>query len=226
MKKNFKIVPFVCWMLILVVTATIYALLVDGIFSSAVKAMSVIFVLLAEVILCVKFLSKNQSIIMNSQIAFGGIYLVCVLLLSVIYVNIASPNLKWFIAIHLVLLVLLSVADLTVLNIHNRTANSDAELARNQRIIVALYALMNEIVAENTNSKFLKELNDISETLKYCDNSLLAGNENALSDKLEELKEILRADTDGEVVKKQVQDIKALLKNREIYMKQKQRGKF
>ena len=226
MKKGFKILPLICWSLAILVTALVYFLLVDDLFSSAVKVLSVCFVLLAEAIMCVKFLSKKQSIIMNAQIFFGAIYLVVSFILSIIYINIPSPDVKWFIVIHAILLLLLTIVDLTVLNFHNRTESSDVKLAKNQSVIASCGILIDGIIAENTDSAFKKELLNISETIKYADNSILSGEETEIMDKLEELKEFLKSENDGEEVKTKIKNIKTLLKVRESYIKQNQRGKF
>ena len=110
MKKSFKILPLVCWSLAIIVTALVYFLLVDDLFSSAVKVLSVCFVLLAEAILCIKFLSNKQSIIMNVQMIFGFVYLLAAVLLSFIYISVPSPNIKWFVALHAILLLLLIIS--------------------------------------------------------------------------------------------------------------------
>ena len=135
MKKDFKLLPLICWSLAVIITALLYCLLVDNIFSSATKILSVVFVLLAEAAMCLKHFSKKQSILMNVQMMFGAVYLLVTVVLSFIYVNIPTPDIKWFISIHAILLLLLTIADLTVLSFHDRAEDSDARLAKSQSII-------------------------------------------------------------------------------------------
>ena len=226
MRKGSKIIPLISWILVIVVTALVYCLLVDDIFSSAVKVMSVAFVLLAEAILCVKFLARKQSIIMNTQLIFSGMYLAVVMILSFIYVNVDAPNVKLFIAIHAVLLVLLTVTLLGVFNINKRVERSNGRLEARQSVVSEMCVLANDIIAENGGSELANELGDIAEALKYCDNSKLCGNEEEISVKLEELKASLSAGAEVDAVKAQITDIKILLKKRENYIKQNQRGNF
>lgn len=226
MKKNFKVIPLICWTLIIIITALIYCLLVEDLFSSVVKVLSVCFVILAELILCIKFLSKKQSIIMNVQMIFGGSYLLAVFVLSLIYINLTAPQMKWFIAIHATLLLILTILDLTVLNFYGRVENSDKQLAKNQSIMAVCGNLIDIIIAENSEFEFKKDLIDISESIKYCDNSALSGEEDTIIEKLEELKDHIKNYDDKEEIKAKINDIKTLIKVREIYIKQNKRGTF
>ncbi len=225
-KKGFKTLPLICWGLAIVVTALVYWLLVDDLFSYPVKWLSVCFVLLAEIIMCLKFVSRKQSIIMNTQGMTGGLYLVVVFVLSLIYVNLSEPNIKWFIAIHAILLLVLAIADLTILNFEKRTSASDTALAKNQSVMAACGALIDRIIAENADSEFSKDLSDISEAIRYSDNSLLSGDESDIMDSLKGLKEALKNTDNEEDISAKIKAIKALIKTRSIYIKQNQRGKF
>lgn len=226
MRKGFRTLPAICWVLAALVTGLVYCLLVDELFSSPAKRLSVCFVLLAEIILCFKSLTKKQSIITNTQLIFGGIYLFVTFILSVIYINISDPNIKWFIALHTVLLVILTVADLTVWNFQNRFTASDRELAKNQSVMSACGILIDTIISENSNTEFKKELSDISEAIRYADNSVLSGDEGTIAEKLEALRNLLQSEENSEEIPAKINDIKSLIKVRELYIKQNQRGKY
>ena len=226
MKKGFTTLPALCWALSVIVTGLVYFLLVDELFSFPVKWLSVCFVILAEIILCFKSLIKKKSIITNTQLIFGGIYLFSTFVLSVIYINISNPNIKWFVALHAVLLLILTIADLTVLNLQNRFAESDRELAKNQSVMSACGVLIDTIIAENPKSEFQKELLEISESIRYADNSILSGDEGTIAEKLETLQNLLQSEENTAEIPAKIKDIKSLIKVRELYIKQNQRGKY
>lgn len=226
MKKGFKTLPVICWTLAVIVTALVYWLLVDGLFSFPVKWISVCFVLLAEILLCFKSLTKKLSIITSPQLIFGGIYLFVTFIMSVIYINLSDPNIKWFISLHAVLLVILAIADLTVGNFQKQFDAADRQLAKNQSVMSACGVLIDTIIAENPNTDYQKDLTAISEALRYADNSILSGDEGELAQKLEALRNLLKSGDNNQEIRVKINDIKSLIKVRELYIKQNQRGKY
>lgn len=226
MKKVFKTLPLICWGLVVVVTALVYFLIVNDLFDFPVKWLSVCFVLLAEIIMCAKHVLGKRSIIMNTQGITGGIYLAAVFVLSIIYINLSDPNIKRFIAIHAILLSVLTITDLTLLNFEKHTSASDNILAKNQSIMAACGNLMDIIIAENANSKYKNELFEIYEAIRYSDNSALSGDEDNIMEKLQELEEALKSSDNAEDISVKIRDIKTLVKTRDIYIKQNKRGKF
>ena len=226
MKKRYKVLPTLCWSLIVVITALVYFLLVDDLFSKPIKWISVCFVVVAEIFLCLKFLSNRKSIILNVHGITGGIYLAIVFILSIIYINIPDPSIKWFISIHSILLLVLVVADLTILNFDIRMSASDAALTHSQSEIFNCLKIVEGIIAENTNAVLEKPLNELCEAIRYSDNSILSGDEDNIAIALEELRVLLKDTYDVADVSKKISAIQALVKIRSNELKQKQRGNF
>ena len=226
MKKNFKVLPALCWSLIVVVTALVYFLLVDELFSKPIKWISLCFVLLAEIFLCLKFLTNRKSIILNTQGITGGIYLLAVFVLSIVYTNASDPNVKWFVSIHSILLLVLAIVDLTILNFDLKMSAADTSLANSQSVIFNCLKITEDIIAENKNNELEKPLNELCEAIKYSDNSILTGGEDNIAIALGELKDVMRGSYDVADVLERIRIVKALVKTRSNDLKIKQRGNF
>ncbi len=222
MKKRFNALPLVCWLLAIAATVAIYALLVDGLLSSPAKYASVCFVLLAELALCAKFTMGKHSIILNTNGVTGGIYLIATIILSIIYINVPSPNMKRFAVVHILLLAALVISDLTILNFEKRFSRGEETMAENR----SLYVLAEEIVAENPNSEFKNKLVEISEALRYSDYTKTTGDENTLREELEDLREKIKLSENSEEICSKINKIITLVKTRNIQIKESQRGKI
>ena len=92
--------------------------------------------------------------------------------------------------------------------------------------MAACQTLVREIIVENPSSELQKELNDISESIRFSDNSRLSGDEEKIIEKLVALKESFKSGENNDKLQADINDIKALIKIRDIYIKQNQRGKF
>ena len=225
MKK--KILPLICFVLAIIITATVYILFVDDLFQSSIKWLSLAFVLLAEISLLLKTVFGKKTIILNSQIFVGIAYLAVTVLLSIIYINAAAPKIKLFVAVHLILLFLLTVVDLSILYAQKRTSESDATLAASQGVFSDLLILCDSIVINTDSDSLKKELSSLSDALRYSDNSSLTGEETEISAKLEKLKEELSSsEATEDVLLSKVKEINDLLKIRNNKVKQIKRGSF
>ncbi len=226
MKK--KILPLICFALAIITTATVYILFVDGLFQSPIKWLSLTFVLLAEISLLAKTVFGKKAIILNSQIFAGIAYLAVVAILSIIYINATDPKIKPFIAIHLILLFLLTALDLSILYAQKRTDESDAKLATNQSIFSDLCALCDNMIVETNSDALKKELSSLSESLRFSDNSSLTGGEAEITLKLEDLKQKIASSeaTEEDALLSNVKEINDLLRIRNNNIKQIKRGSF
>ncbi len=226
MKKRIQILPLVSWLVVIAVTAVLYALLVENLFSSPAKWLSCAFVLLAEISLCAKFMFGNHSILLNTQGISGFLYLVVTVILSLVYINASEPNMKWFVAIHLVLLALLIIVDLTIFNLDKNSSKSDQSMMKAIETNRSLSLLVETILAENPTSEFKNDLTELSEELRYADHTKLLGEEEELALKLNEIKEDIQNAEKSEEVSAKIKKVKALVKTRGIYIKENQRGKI
>lgn len=226
MKKRIQILPLVSWLIVIATTVALYTLLVENLFSTPIKWLSLFFVFLAEVALCAKFIFGNHSILLNTNGITGVLYLVIVLILSFVYINAAEPNIKWFITIHLSLLAILVIVDLTIFNFDKNSSLNDQTIKRTIEKNRSLFLLVDSIITEHPNSELKKELIELSEDLRYANHTKLSGDEDELFSKLEEIREDIKDTNKREEVSEKIKTVKALVKTRSSYIKENQRGKI
>lgn len=219
--------PLISGLLIIGLTVLLYALLVDNLFSSIVKWLSLIFVVIAEIAMLLKVLIGSKDHIMNIQNYVGITYWLITLILSWVFIAIPSPNIKIFIAIQVTFLVIIVVLDLVILYFSNRATVSDSVLATTQAVIGDCVAIAEEIVALNANNVWVSDLKAIHELLLYADNTFLSGNEEQIVKQLLDLKEILKkGEIDEPSTTARINDIKQLIYVRTRYGKQNKKGNF
>lgn len=227
MKKTSKMLPLISGLLIIGLTVLLYALLVDNLFSSIVKWLSLIFVVIAEIAMLLKVLIGSKDHIMNIQNYVGITYWLITLILSWVFIAIPSPNIKIFIAFQVTFLVIIVVLDLVILYFSNRATVSDSVLATTQAVIGDCVAIAEEIVALNANNVWVSDLKAIHELLLYADNTFLSGNEEQIVKQLLDLKEILKkGEIDEPSTTARINDIKQLIYVRTRYGKQNKKGNF
>ena len=223
MKRNARGILWGCGALAIVATFLLYFLIFDDLFEVAVKWTSLLFLVLAEAVLIVKYTVGSKSLIMSAQSAASGVHIVLVLLVSVICI-LAKATVKVFGLLNVVFLLLLAAFDFIVVYFHNR-ANG---VAKNQSVVAACEVQARVLLAEHPGCAYEKELTEIADMLKYADNTVLTGEESDVMEKLEALGALLKEPTDetDEKAKALLRDVRSLLKTREIYVKQSKRGKF
>lgn len=226
MKKKF--IPILLGILCLLITVLIYALVFDSIFAVTVRWVSLGFLMLAEILLILKYVLGNRSIIMGAQNIISAFHILAVIVVSVLYFIINDTALRSFVLINVVLLLLVAIGDLLILYADKRVNASNRTLAKNQGVIADCAAAMERIIAENPSSGLAKELNALIEAIKYSDNTVLSGDEGAIMDKLAVLaNEMKSADDEAQTrARETLDEIKTLIANRNIYVKQNKRGAF
>lgn len=226
MKKRIQVLPLVSWLVVIAATIALYLLLVDNLFLSPVKWLSLSFVLLAEIALAAKFLFGNHSILLNTNGFSGFLYLLATVILSLVYINVFDPNIKWFVSIHVLLLAVLIVVDITIFNFDKNSYKNDQAMMETMEKSRSLSSLVDTIIAENPNSEFKMVLTELAEDLRYANHTKLSRDEDETMVKLNEIREEIKDAEKNEEVSAKIQTVKTLVKTRSIYIKENQRGKI
>ncbi len=227
MKNNQKLLSIICGVLVMALTALIYGLTVENLFRESIKWLSVLFLLIAEFLLLIKVLFGKKDALMGAQFTVGAGYAGVVFILSLIFINIPSPGSKWFISIHAICFVALVLIDVLILNFDKNILASERQLAENQSIVYNCQFAIDEVIAANNGNEFEKELSEISEMIKYSDNSSLSGSEDLIMEKINILGEMFKdIEQNREVILEQINGIKALVRSRSNYIRQSKRGTF
>lgn len=224
MLKNSKAITLICGATSIVATIIFYLLTFDNIFTIPMRWVSLVFLLIAEIIGTVKALSIKKSIFGVANITVSLFHLVIVLVLSIIFVNIFPFSIKSYILLNLLALGIMLAVDVIIIYFGGYIGNKNKTLAENQAVINGLYTKAESLAIEYKQSNYSKDLDEISEMLKYSDNSALSNDEIAILNELEELQKLLSADDDG--ISQKISDIKNTIKLRSLKVQGAKRGSY
>ena len=195
MLKNSKAITLICGATSIVATIIFYLLTFDNIFTIPMRWISLMFLIFVEGIGTVKALCVKKSIFGVANIIASLFHLGVVLAVDVIIIYFGEY-----------------------------IGNKNKVLSENQAVVDSLYTNAKGLAIEYRESTYSKDLDELSEQLKYSDNSELSNDEVLISEKLEELRKLL-SDNDESVPQK-IADIKNALKLRSLKIKSTKRGNY
>lgn len=224
MLKNSKFIAIICGGTSIVATVIFYLLTFDNIFTIPMRWISLIFLIFSEAIGTVKALSIKKSIFGVANIITSLIHLGVVLAMSTIFVNFFPLLIKTYILLNLLAIGILLAVDVIIIYFGEYTDTKNKDLAENQAVIDALYTKASRLVIGYSQSSYKKDLEEISEMLRYSDNSALSNDEVAILGELEELDALLAGE--DESVPQKISDIKNSIKLRSLKIKSTKRGSY
>lgn len=223
MRKNDKMITFICSITAIAVTIIFYLLVFDNIFTVPMRWVSLMFLLLAEIIGTVKALKIKKGIFGAANMTVSFIHLGAVLILSIVFVNLFPLFIKKYILLNLLMICILLIVDAILLFSAGHISSSNKKIAESQAVIDSCYIKAQSLSIEYQNSDYGKALSEIAEMLKYSDNSTLTNDEITILDKLDEVQELL---ANNEPAIERINEIKKLIKLRAIKLTSQKRGDF
>ncbi|MCI9625350.1 MAG: hypothetical protein HFI90_01055 [Clostridia bacterium] len=220
MSKHSKATALICGGAAMIITILFYLFAFDNIFTVPIRWVSMLFLLLAEIIGSIKAITCSKTIIGISKITSSIIHVISVLLLSLLFVNVMPFHLKQYLLINMLFLAALIVADTVISFFDSRMLSSS------QAILRGCYTKFEQIRIMNNQPEYETAFKEISELLKYADNSAVSGDEIAVSTQMDELAALLHADSDTEDIKAKLAEIKATLQVRALKIAGGKRGGF
>lgn len=210
----------------MIITILFYLFAFDNIFTVPMRWVSMLFLLLAEIIGSIKAITCSKTIIGISKITSSIIHVIAVLLLSLLFVNVMPFHLKQYLLINMLFLAALFVADTVITFFDGHIKEKDTALSGSQAILRGCYTKFEEIRITNNRPEYETEFKEISELLKYADNSAVSGDEIAVSSQMDELAALLHADGDTKDIEAKLAEIKAALGVRALKIAGGKRGGF
>lgn len=224
MLKNSKAITLICGATSIVATVIFYLLTFDNIFTIPMRWISLMFLILVEGIGTIKALFINKSIFGVANIIASLFHLGIVLVMSIIFVNIFPLLIKAYILLNLLALGVMLTVDVIIIYFGEYIGTKNKVLSENQAVVDSLCTNAKGLAIEYRESTYSKDLDELSELLKYSDNSTLSNDEVLISEKLEELRKLL-SDNDESIPQK-ILDIKNAIKLRSLKIKSTKRGKY
>lgn len=224
MLKKSKAVTLICGAISITATIIFYLLTFDNIFTVPMRWISLIFLILTEVIGTVKALCIKKSIFGIASISVNLFHLGVVLIISIIFVNTYPMLIKKYVLLNLLALIVMLAADVLIIYFGESIRNKNNALSENQAVIDSLCTSAKALEIEYRESTYSKNLNELSELLKYSDNSTLSNDEVAISEMLDELRKLLSDNAEG--IPQKISDIKNAIKLRSLKIKSTKRGNY
>ncbi len=224
MLKNSKAITLICGATSIVATIIFYLLTFDNIFTIPMRWISLMFLIFVEGIGTIKALCIKKSIFGVANIIASLFHLGIVLVVSIIFVNIFPLLIKAYILLNLLALGVILAVDVIIIYFGEYIGNKNKVLSENQAVVDSLYTNAKGLAIEYRESTYSKDLDELSEQLRYSDNSELSNDEVLISEKLEELRKLL-SDNDESIPQK-ILEIKNAIKLRSLKIKSTKRGSY
>lgn len=222
--KNAKLTTLICGLIAISATVVFYLLTFDNIFTIPMRWLSLMLLLVTEVIGTLKAIFANKDIITQATIFTSVAHLVAVLILSIVFVNFFPFALKTYILLNVLMLCALAAADLLILHFGKDISASNKKLAQSQSVMDACYTKAQGLVVVYGQGDYKNELVEITELIKYSDNSELTEDEAVIMEKLVELEAQLKENDEN--IPALITEIKNVINLRTIKMKSIKRGGY
>lgn len=224
MLKKSKTVALICGGISVAATVIFYLLTFDNIFTIPMRYVSLMLLIFVECIGTVKALNVRKSIFGVTNILTSFIHLAFVLVMSVIFVNAFPLLLKKYILWNILLLCALFVVDIIIVCFEKYVDEKNNALSESCEVIDGLSIKAKALMREYGESSYKKDLDEISELLAYSDNSVLSNDEAVISDKLDELRNLL--DVSDDRLPQKISELKNIIKLRALKIKKTKRGNY
>ena len=222
--KNSKLTTLICGLIAIAATVIFYLLTFDNLFTIPMRWVSLMFLLITESIGTIKALLVKKDIITQASIFTSCAHLVTVLVISILFVNLFPLSLKTYILLNILMLCALAAADLFILHFGKNMSASNKKLAQSQGVMDACYAKAQGLVVIYGQSDYKKDLVEITELIKYSDNSELTDDEAVILSKLGDLE--IQLKEGNENIPALITEIKNAINLRTIKMKSIKRGGY
>ena len=224
MLKNSKAITLICGATSIVATIIFYLLTFDNIFTISMRWISLMFLIFVEGIGTIKALCIKKSIFGVANIIASIFHLGIVLVMSIIFVNIFPLLIKTYILLNLLALGVMLAVDVIIIYFGEYIGSKNKLLSNYQAVVDSLYTTAKGLAFEYRENTYSKDLDELSELLKYSDNSALSNDEVIILEMFEELRKLL-SDNDESIPQK-ILDIKNAIKLRSLKIKSTKRGNY
>ena len=222
MGKKRKLMFLICGALLVTITIIFYLLTLKKLFTTPMRWISLLMLLLAEGIMSFKAITIENSIFKVANIITSAVHTIVVLVFSIIFVNLLPMLIGKYILLNILALVALAIVDVLVIYFAGDFKEKSQALKGSRDVLKTAYAKANGLSLQYQSCEFVGQLNKIAEMLRYSDDTVLTGDETTIISELEEINMI----SDEEEIKKKLEDIGKIIETRTMKVKELQRGSF
>jgi len=222
MGKKRKLMFLICGALLVAITVVFYLLTLKNLFTTPMRWISLMMMLLAEEIMSFKAITMENSIFKVANIITSVVHTIVVLVLSIIFVNLLPLLIGKYILLNILGLAALAIVDILLIFLGENSKEESQTLKSSQNVLKTAHAKAKSLSLKYQSYEFIGELNKIVEMLRYSDDTVLTGDESAIISELEEINMIC----DEEEIRKKLENIRKIIETRTIKVKELQRGSF
>ena len=228
MFNQHKSIAAISCLLIMLSTTLAFYLLFENLFDMKLQWISLLFLLLSEAILMVKFLLiHKQTIIADAHITSSIMHIVIISLVSALFVIFIKEGIKLFVLINVMALSALIVTDLVIHYTQYHTTEKGNEQLNAQELLCICISQVQQLSLQHKESCFYTDICKIEELLRYSDNTAVTGDEAKIGTLLSELSLLLNDENaDSALAYTKTNAIMAAIQDRTVQMKVIQRGKY
>lgn len=224
MFKKSKYVALICGAISIAVTVLFYYMIFDNIYDMPMRWMSMTALILAEVIATVKAFAVKRTIFGLSNVTTSIFHIVTVFIFTIVFLVFFVESINWYLILNVLALAGMLLIDVCVLFFGNQTEARDRKLKESQSVVLQCVEKALSLCVVYNNSSYRKELEEITDLLKYSDNSSLTGDEIIIMNQLDEVELMLKNDDEGTGQK--LMELKNSIKLRSIKVAGTKRGKY
>ena len=207
-----------------VATVISYLLIFDNIFAMPIRWVSLLLVLITEALLTAKAFVVKADLINHASMVTGFAHFLAVIIVSVVFLSVFQSGVKAYVLLNVLMLCILAMVDLFVLHFGKNTSSSNKKIAHAKERMNACFDKVQSLIVIHGQSNYKADLIDISDLIKYSDNTESTEYESQIMSKLDELEAQLSDNEDG--VPGLISEIKNAIKLREIKVKSLKRGGY
>ena len=220
--KSSKLTAAIIGFIAMVATVLIYVLFSDDIFGTTIVWLSMVMLLISEAVFTVKAICTQSSIIAQSSIVISAAHFALTLLLALIFIFAFEDSIKTYVILNILALCGALAVDAAIFHFSSAVSASNKKLAQSQSVVLACAAKAQNMATVYAQTPYARDLVEITELLKYSDNSELTGDEMPIMNKLDELEISLSQGTDN--VGALITETQNLIKLRSLKMTNIKRG--
>lgn len=222
MGKKRRLMLLICGALLVTITILFYLLTLKKLFTTPMRWVSLMMLLLAEGIMSFKAITIENSIFKVANIITSAVHTIVVLVLSIIFVNLLPLLIGKYILLNILGLAILAIVDVLLIFFGGNFKEKSQALEDSRNALKTAYAKAKCLSLKYQSYEFVGELNKITDMLRYSDDTVLTGDETTIISELEDMNMI----SDEEEIRNKIENIRKIIETRTMKVKELQRGSF
>ena len=223
-----KSIAVISCLLVMLSTILAFYLLFENLFEVKIQWLSLLFLLLSEIIVTVKFLLiRKQAIIAGTHITSSIIHVIITFLVLTLFMLFYDKSIKPFVLINIVLVSVLIISDLLIYYTDYRMTKNGNKQLDSQNTFYRCLTRIQQLSTRHKNTSFYADLCKIEELLRYSDNSTITGDEAKIEAMISELSLLLDDECSASsLVYAKANTLMTTIQERTAQMKVIKRGRY